>query len=243
MAFNDHFSTQAQTYVDSRPDYPPELYEFIISQANGYALCWDAATGNGQAAVALAQYFDRVVATDASRAQLEQAVGGANIDYRCEPAEHSSLKDESVDLVTVAQALHWFDFEPFYQEVRRVLKPGGLVAAWTYGLLTVNSDIDSIIEDFYSGVLGSYWPQERGYVDKAYKTIPFPYKKIDTPTLSIKREWSLEQLCGYLESWSAVQQYKKENGSSGIATVQKQLEPYWASNRTVSWPISLLLGV
>ena len=107
------------------------------------------------------------------------------------------------------------------------MKPGGLVAAWTYGLLTVNSDIDTIIHNFYSGVLGNYWPPERKYVDEAYKTIPFPYKRIETANLSIKREWSLEQLCGYLESWSAVQQYKKENGSSGVATIKQQLEPYW----------------
>jgi ubiquinone/menaquinone biosynthesis C-methylase UbiE len=242
MVFKDHFSTQAQTYADSRPDYPPELYEFIVSQAKAHTLCWDVATGNGQAAVALAQYFERVVATDASMAQLEQAMAHENIDYRCEPAEQSSLEDASVDLVTVAQALHWFEFERFYPELRRVLKPGGLVAAWTYGLLTVNDDIDAIIQGFYSDVLGDYWPQERNYVDEAYKTIPFPYSKVKTPDLSIKREWTLEQLCSYLESWSAVEKYKKENGNSGIAAIKKQLEPYWTSNCTVTWPISLLLG-
>ena len=242
MVFNDHFSTQAQTYADSRPDYPAALYEFMVSQTKQHTLCWDVATGNGQAAVALAQYFDRVVATDASMAQLQQAIGRVNIDYRCEPAEHSSLENASVDLVTVAQALHWFDFERFYPELKRVLKPGGRVAAWTYGLLTVNDEIDSIIERFYSHVLGGYWPQERNYVDQAYKTIPFPFNKIEAPYFSIKREWSLEQLCRYLESWSAVEKYKKQNGSSCVAPIKKQLESCWTDNQRVSWPISLLLG-
>ena len=242
MVFKDHFSTQAQTYADSRPDYPPELYEFIASQVKEHTLCWDVATGNGQAAVPLAQYFDRVVATDASMAQLQQAIACRNIDYRCEPAEQSSLENASVDLVTVAQALHWFDFELFYPELKRVLKPGGVIAAWTYGLLTVNDDIDSIIQGFYSGVLGGYWPQERSYVDEAYKTIPFPYSKVKTPDLNIKRAWSLEQLCSYLESWSAVEKYKRENGNSGVAPIKKQLAPYWADNCIVTWPISLLLG-
>jgi ubiquinone/menaquinone biosynthesis C-methylase UbiE len=242
MVFKDHFSTQAQTYADSRPDYPPELYEFIASQTKEHTLCWDVATGNGQAAVALAQYFDQVVATDASMAQLRLATGRKNIDYRCEPAEQSSLETDSVDLVTAAQALHWFDFERFYAEVRRALKPGGLVAAWTYGLLTVNDDIDSIIQSFYSGVLGGYWPQERRYVDEAYQTIPFPFSKVETPNLNIVREWTLEQLCSYLESWSAVEKYKSENGTSGVDLIKKQLEPYWTDNRRVTWPISLLLG-
>lgn len=242
MTFKDLFSTQAQTYADSRPDYPHELYEFIVSQTKENTLCWDVATGNGQAAVALAQYFERLVATDASMAQLEQAIARDNIDYRCEPAEQSSLEDTSVDLVTIAQALHWFNFERFYPEVRRVLKPGGQIAAWTYGLLTVNNTIDAVIQDFYSGVLGGYWAQERRYVDEAYKTIPFPYSKINTPDLNIKRQWTLGQFCSYLESWSAVEKYKKENGSSGIAQIKQQLQPHWTDSHTVTWPISLLLG-
>jgi ubiquinone/menaquinone biosynthesis C-methylase UbiE len=242
MVFKDHFSTQAQTYADSRPGYPPELYEFIASQTKEHTLCWDVATGNGQAAVALAQYFDQVVATDASMAQLQLATGRKNIDYRCEPAEKSSLETDSVDLVTAAQALHWFDFERFYTQVRRVLKPGGLVAAWTYGLLTVNDDIDAIIHGYYGGELSGYWPQERRYVDEAYQTIPFPFSKVETPNLNIVREWTLEQLCSYLESWSAVEKYKSENGTSGVDLIKQQLEPYWTDNRRVTWPISLLLG-
>jgi ubiquinone/menaquinone biosynthesis C-methylase UbiE len=242
MVFKDHFSTQAQTYADSRPDYPPELYEFIASQTKEHTLCWDVATGNGQAAVPLAQYFDRVVATDASMAQLQQAIACGNIDYRCEPAEQSSLENASVDLVTVAQALHWFDFERFYPEVRRVLKPGGLVAAWTYGLLTVNDEVDSIIQGYYSGELSGYWPQERRYVDEAYQTIPFPFSKVETPNFNIERKWTLEQLCRYLESWSAVEKYKKENGNSGVSLIKQQLAPYWTDNCMVTWSISLLLG-
>ena len=242
MSFKDYFSEQAASYASSRPDYPDALYQFLLTQVSETTLCWDVATGNGQAAVALASHFERVVATDASNQQLQQAVARPNIEYRCEPAEHSSLDNACVDLVTVAQALHWFDFDAFYTEVKRVLKPTGVIVVWSYGLLSVNAEIDPLIESFYSTTLGPYWPPERRYVDEGYRTIPFPFVEREQPRWMIVREWSLQQFCEYLASWSALQKYSAQSGDQVIEQIKKQLQPYWKKNLQVSWPVAMRIG-
>ena len=244
MSFKDHFSGQSQAYADSRPDYPAALYKIILDQVKKKSLCWDVATGNGQAAIALAHYFDRVVATDASQEQIDQAFPKDNIEYCCEPAEQSSLADQSVDLVTVAQALHWFDFDAFYREVERVLKPGGVIAAWTYGLISVNESIDPCIKAFYSDTLKPHWPKERRYVDNNYRTIPFPFKeKIQSPALALKKSWTVDQCCRYFNSWSAVKNYEAETGENPVEFFRADVAALWEESLQVSWPIVLRLGV
>src|SRR5687767_1259250 len=172
MSFKDHFSGHAGTYAAARPRYPAALFDWLAAQCARHGLAWDAGCGNGQATVALAAHFVRVVGTDPSAAQVAQAEARDNVEYRVEPAEAPSLDDASVDLVTVAQALHWFDLERFHAAVRRVLRPGGLVAAWTYGLSNVDARVDAHFMRLYETILGPYWPAERSHVENGYAHLP-----------------------------------------------------------------------
>src|SRR5215212_214493 len=180
--FEDHFSKQSQLYAKYRPNYPEEIYAYLASIAPGRSLAWDCGTGNGQAALGLARYFDRVHATDASAEQISLAYPHENVDYHVEPAEHVSLNDASVDLVTVAVALHWFNFDEFYREVKRVLNPNGVLAAWTYSLTEISPEIDPLIDQYYSEIVGGYWPERIRYLEERYETIPFPFEEITPPT-------------------------------------------------------------
>ena len=169
MTFQDHFSKRSGTYAKYRPDYPQALYEFILAHVKETELAWDCATGNGQVAVALARHFKKVIATDASQNQIAHAIPHPRVEYRVSAAEDSGLNDHGTDLITVAQALHWFDFDAFYKEVKRVGKPGSLIAVWTYGLLTTETEADQVIQHFYYDIIGKYWPPERQYVDQKYE--------------------------------------------------------------------------
>src|SRR5690606_3577969 len=179
--FKDHFSTHAAIYREARPEYPPALFDFLRAQAPGAELAWDAGCGNGQASVALADHFAQVVATDPSAEQLAHAQPRPNIDYRVEPAERSSLAAASTDLVCVAQALHWFDLERFHAEVRRVSKPGGIVAFWTYADCRVSPAVDACKDRLYLDLTAPYWPAERALVENGYADLAFPFEPIATP--------------------------------------------------------------
>jgi SAM-dependent methyltransferase len=233
--FKDHFSGHAALYRDARPTYPEALFDWLAAQAPDRTLAWDAGCGNGQASLALARRFDRVIATH------------ANIDYRVEPAEHSSLADASVSLVTVAQALHWFDFAAFYAEVRRVLRPGGVFAAWAYASCGAgDAAIDGIIEHLYGDALtGPYWPPERAHIDASYRTIPFPFEAIPAPSFPMIMRWNVDQLLAYLRSWSATQRYIAARGVDPVDLVEADLRAAWgepARVREVRWQFHLLAG-
>jgi ubiquinone/menaquinone biosynthesis C-methylase UbiE len=177
----DHFGRVAGEYATFRPHYPDTLYQWLASIAPNHRLAWDAGTGNGQAAVALADYFSRVLATDFSVGQIGQAIAHPRIEYRVAPAEQSGLDDQSADLVTVAQALHWFDIPAFFTEVERVLVPSGVVAAWTYGVVHADStETDQILNDFYYREIGPWWPENRRLVEEGYQTIAFPFHRLWT---------------------------------------------------------------
>ena len=245
--FKDHFSGHADLYREARPTYPDTLFDWLAAQAPDRALAWDCGCGNGQASVALARHFDRVVATDPSASQIADAEPRPNIDYRVEPAERSSLADASASLVTVAQALHWFDFAAFYAEVRRVLKPGGVFAAWAYAACgTGEAAIDGVIEHLYGDALtGPHWPPERAYVDAGYRTIPFPFAAIDAPEFPMIMRWNVDQLLAYLRSWSATQRYIKANGKDPVGMVEPDLREAWGDPprvREVRWQFHLLAG-
>lgn len=185
--FKDHFSGHANIYREARPTYPAELFAWLARQAPDTALAWDCGCGNSQATVALAERFAQVVGTDPSANKIAGAEARANIAYRVEPAEHSTLIDASASLVTVAQALHWFDFAPFYAEVRRVLKPGGVFAAWSYAACEVgDTAIDKVIDRLYVDLTGPYWPPESAYVYAGYRTLPFPFAEIATPSFPMR---------------------------------------------------------
>lgn len=241
----DNFSTQAEIYAKFRPGYPRELFTFIASLVKDKHAVWDCATGNGQAATELAKHFELVYATDISDKQLENAVQKPNITYIKAPAEKTSFEDHQFDLITVAQAIHWFDFDAFYREVRRTLKPGGVLAVIGYGLLEGDEDVKNSIDYFYRDVTGPYWDKERRYLDERYQTIPFPFNEITTPKFISKYNWTLEQLTGYLNTWSAVQHYIKQHGHNPVEQFELKLKQHWKSGeiRLIEFPILLRIGI
>jgi SAM-dependent methyltransferase len=244
-ASEDLFGRRAATYAAARPRYPTGLYEAILAVAPGRAVAWDCATGNGQAAVDLAGYFDRVIATDASAEQIAHAKPAPNVDYRVARAEHSGLPSGGVDLTTVAQALHWLDHARFYEEVRRVSVPGGVFAAWTYGYCHAGEDVERLLRGFEDGLLGPYWDPRRRWVDEGYRTIPFPFAEFSMPPFELRVEWSLSQLGGYLSSWSAVATYRQARGHDPVAPFLDQLVKHWGApeeTRVIVWPLSVRVG-
>jgi SAM-dependent methyltransferase len=242
--FVDHFASVATSYARFRPRYPPALFDFLAGVAPHHDLAWDCGTGTGIAAIPLAERFNAVVATDASEAQLAQAPPHPRITWRALREGASGLPDHSASLVTVAQAAHWFDLDAFYREVDRVLKPGGIVALWCYGLLAIDADIDAILHQFEHGRVGPYWPEERRYIDAEYRTLPFPYERIDTPAFSMEATLTRPALLGYLGSWSAVSRYRSATGIDPLPDLETQLTPLWpaAESRVVRWPITVVAG-
>jgi hypothetical protein len=207
-----------------------------------HRLAWDCATGNGQAAQELARHFERVVATDASAEQIAQAAAHPSIDFRVEPAESSSLEDRSVDLLTVAQALHWFDFARFCGEAGRVAVAGGIVAVWCYGLARVDEDVDAAVGDFYEHTIGPYWPPERRMVESGYRELQFPWSEVSAPEFCIVQNWDLAGFLAYLGTWSAVRRYRADRGTDPVAALRGRLAAAWgakALRRRISWPIAL----
>lgn len=245
MAFQDHFSTQAATYAAARPSYPAALFAWLAGQSPRRELAWDAGAGNGQCAVALSPYFTRVIATEPSAAQLANAVAGPNLEYRQEAAETPSLEDASVDLLTVAQALHWFDLERFWAAARRVLRPGALVAAWTYERCSVTPAVDAVFQHLYVDLLDPYWPPERAHVADGYARLPFPFTRIVVPDFAMALTWTLPHYLAYLGSWSATQRYITATGRDPIADVTAAMTAAWgdpATPRSVRWPLVVHAG-
>lgn len=246
QSFTDHFAKIGEDYADFRPRYPANLFAWLASQCSSHDTVWDCGAGSGQASTALADVFRQVIATDASAAQLAQATPHPRVEYRLATAEDSGLVSGSIDLVTVAQALHWFDLARFYAEVKRVLKPGGVVAAWSYGVISVEGhEIDRIVQHFYRHTIGPYWPPERHHVETGYRELPFPFEPINILALAMHVEWTLPQLIGYLRSWSATARYQSANGIDPTARLAELLMPVWGHSshrRKVRWPLSILAG-
>lgn len=225
----NHFGEYASGYSQFRPHYPEALFQYLASLTEQHDCVWDVGTGNGQAAVGLSSYFNEVIATDLKQEQLNEAEQKANIRYIACPAEKSSIDDHSLDLITVAQALHWFDLDAFYQEARRTLKSGGVLTAWCYGLFRISPKLDALIQQLYETILGdAYWPKERRYIDQNYQTIPFPFPKIKTPSFIIERPLNFAQCVGYLNTWSALKEYqKRNNGNNPLDLIIDDLQAAW----------------
>jgi SAM-dependent methyltransferase len=221
------------------------LFAFLAATAPSTAQAWDCATGAGQAAEGVAQFFTDVIATDASSQQVENAVPQQNITYRVARAEDSGLEPCSVDLVTVAQAVHWFDMPDFYSEVQRVLCPGGVLALWTYKLFSINPEIDSIVNELYYNVLGDYWPCERKMVDDGYANLEFPFDEISAPLFQMSACWNLPQLLGYLGTWSALNRYCEDRQHNPLVEFSGRLTAAWGepvNSLPVRWPMNIRVG-
>ncbi|MFI5208824.1 MAG: class I SAM-dependent methyltransferase [Gemmatimonadales bacterium] len=244
-AFADHFSGQAGAYAAHRPSYPPGLIQQLASLCAGRALAWDAGTGSGQAAVLLGEHFQRVLATDASAEQIRHAQAHPRVEYRVARAEHSALPDQSADLVTVAQALHWFDLPQFYAEVRRVLRPGGIVAAWCYGNPTIDPEVDPVVERFYTERVGRYWSRERRHVEAGYRDLPFPFEELPAADWALEAKLTREEFLGYVATWSAVAAARKAEDVDPILDFGRDLMDAWpegSRRRVIRWPVSLRIG-
>ncbi|KAA3619274.1 MAG: class I SAM-dependent methyltransferase [Calditrichaeota bacterium] len=245
MKFSDHFSRQSASYKNYRPDYPAALFTFLAEQAPSRNLAWDCATGNGQSALGLAPYFTSIIATDASSNQINNAVKLENIKYVVANAEKTILQDGSVDLITVAQAFHWFNSAKFYAEAKRVLKNRGIIAIWSYNLISISPNLDTVIADFYSTTLHGFWPEERQLVENNYQGISFPFRQITVPEFQMRAQWSFDHLIGYMGTWSAVQKYIKTNGIDPVAGCRAKLQAEWGDLtlvKDVSWPLTLIVG-
>ena len=242
----DHFSTQSDQYAKYRPDYPGALFKFIISQLECTNRLWDCATGNGQVAFPMSEFFKEIYATDISANQLYNAKKTANIHYSLQPAEKTNFKDLFFDCVTVAQAIHWFNFDKFYSEVTRVLKPGGMLAVFAYGLFKIPSDkeTETIFNRFYTDVTGPYWDPERHYIDENYLTIPFPFTDISSPDFKIEKSWLLKDVIGYLSTWSAVKKYISVNNINPLLELEKEVSERWQSDlvKNIEFPLFARMG-
>jgi len=223
--------------------YPQALFEYIASLAPSRHRVWDCATGSGQAARSLAYYFDEVIATDLSQEQISHAVPVKNVTYRQAPSENSGIPSASVDAICIATALHWFDHGSFFKEAKRVLKPGGLFAAWTYGGQKVDSELDKILVAFESDLLGSYWSDRIKISQNGYKELAIPFRMISTPQFHQELYWSIEQIEGFLRSWSAVQRFKDKNGQDPVTIIDPALRSLWGdATRKVHWDLRLVAG-
>lgn len=243
--FKDHFSALAADYASYRPRYPARLFADLAAVAPARDVAWDCATGNGQAAEGLAVHFSAVVATDASATQIAAAHGPGNVRFAVAPAEASGLPDGSVDLILVAQAAHWFDLPAFYAEAARVLKPGGVLALLTYTGVRISPSLDPLLRDYHQVIVGPYWPPERAHVEADYRTLPFPWPELDFPGQEMTAEWTLDQLIGYLGTWSATARYREQTGKDPLPALRARLLPLWGDPGqplTVRWPLPLRIG-
>lgn len=243
--FKDHFSGHAPDYRAFRPAYPPALFAFLASIVSPKGLAWDCGTGNGQAAIALAEHFSKVFATDASEEQIRQAEPHPRVEYAVAPAEHCPLPDGSVDLVTVAQALHWFDINQFNTEVKRVCHPGSVLAVWTYDLHSIDANLDPILNRLQTEFVGSYWPPERELVNAGYRTIPFPYEEIPVPRFEMTAEWDYHHFLGYMNTWSATKAFLRAKGFNPLERLAPEFTSAWgdpSTVRTVRWAFYVRVG-
>ncbi len=246
MNFKNYFSTQAAYYAKYRPTYPPALFEYLHSITAQHNQAWDCATGNGQAALGLAPFFKHVIATDASDAQIANATKHERITYRVATAMDTNIEASSIDLVTVAQALHWFELNNFYEEVRRVSRPEGILAVWSYNLLKISPKLDQLIVGFYEDVVGEYWPPERSIVEDGYRSLHFPFKELHAPPFEMGAKWSLHDLLGYLRSWSATQRFIEARGVDPVIDFANELRTAWDTpeeKKLIVWPLRIRIGV
>jgi len=237
----DNFSSHSDQYARYRPTYPKELFEFIYGHVPEKIAAWDCGTGNGQIAIELSAAFHHIYATDISAQQLAHATKAGNISYSVQPAEHTSFPDRIFDLIVVAQAIHWFDFGRFYQEVNRTAKPGALLCITGYGNIELPQILKEIVYDFYEGVTGPYWDAERRYIDEGYQTIPFPFREIAVPKLVNTLYWTQQELIGYINTWSGLKNFIKQKGHNPIEQLTSSIAEHWGVHERIEVTFPILL--
>jgi SAM-dependent methyltransferase len=241
MNFKDHFSGHAAEYAQFRPQYPLQLFGYLASVAPNSELAWDCATGNGQAAVLLAEHFARVIATDGSEKQIANGKPHPRVEYRVATAEESGLASESVALINVAQALHWFDRAKFFAEAERVLQHSGVLSVCVYNFFKTSPEIDALVNRFYSKVVGPFWDFERRDVENSYRDIVFPFEEVNAPEFEMTVAWSVEDALGYLRTWSATKAFIKARGFDPVDSLGEQLRTVWTTPREVRWPLRVIV--
>lgn len=245
MTFLDLFSETATTYASARPTYPDALFARLAAFAPAADVAWDCATGTGQAAIALAHWFSRVEATDASAAQIQNAVPHEWVRYGVALAEASGFPDGIFDVVSVGQALHWFDQPRFFAEARRVLKPGGLLAIYGYSRMLISPDVDSVIDECLLQPVASHWPTHTRLLWNSYRTIEFPLNELPAPVLAIHVQWNLDQLLAYYLTWSATRAHLNSGGDAFLLHARRRLQDAWgdpALPHTVVMPLAVRFG-
>lgn len=244
--FKDHFSATSADYARARPVWSTAVVEHLARIAPATTLAWDVGCGSGQLSVPLADRFARVVATDASAAQLAQARPHARVEYRLADEASSGLADGTVDLVTAAQAAHWFELPRFYAEVRRVLRPGGVVALLTYDRFTFEPAIDELVEDLYTRVLGRHWPAERRHVEARYRTLDFPFAELPAPALALEAHLRRDDLLANVATWSAVSELRKVDPARAEDELERfaiALATRWPDGERIArWPVTIRAG-
>ncbi len=241
----DHFSSVSAAYSAFRPRYPAALVEYFASLAPATSVAWDCGAGSGQATLDIAERFEFVVATDLSAEQVLHAPRNPRIGWAASSAERVAIRSKSVDAIAVAQALHWFANDAFYSEVRRVARGSEVpLVAWTYAAPRMDGDVGAVLHRFMHGDVGAHWPPERKYVDTEYRTIPFPFDRIDTPPFLLENDWTLPQIVGYMRSMSATARYIKANGTDPVIVVEAELRALWSDEapRKIVWPVVVLAG-
>jgi SAM-dependent methyltransferase len=236
------FSSVAEEYSNFRPGYPAELFEWLAGTVARRETAWDTATGSGQAAWGLATHFDHVIATDVSSAQLRHARRHPCIDYRVSRAEESGLPEKSVDLVVAAAAIHWFDLTRFYEEVRRVIRPGGVLAAWTYHVAHVDPPLDAVLWPFYRDVVAAHFGEGARMVDARYAGIRLPGEELSTPSFRASASWNARQVLSFLKTWSGVQSYMAATKRDPVPDLLAPIETALGGAdtvRLVTWPLYL----
>jgi cyclopropane fatty-acyl-phospholipid synthase-like methyltransferase len=240
----DNFSQQSDLYEKYRPVYPITIYNYLTKLIEKRQNAWDCGTGSGQVALELSKHFEKVFATDISTNQLEQAILMPNIEYSIQSAEKTNFPDNLFDLITVAQAIHWFNFDMFYNEVKRTARDGAVIAVIGYGKASISQELDTLLNYIYSVKLGEYWDPERKFIDQEYRTIPFPFEEILSPQFQIIENWDVTHFIGYLNTWSAVKHFIEKNQDNPIHEAKSEIEALWGEGRrVVTFPLFCRIGI
>ena len=241
----DLFATQAETYRAARPAYPDTLFQQLADLSPQRRLAWDCGAGSGQATLGLSRHFATVLATDRSLPQLRRLPAHTGIIVAQARAEQAPLSNDGADVITVAQALHWFPLTAFYREVARVLRPGGLLAVWSYGRIQVSPGVDRLVAELHDARLGRWWDDARIHVETGYRDLPFPYPLLSSTAFPdrLDADWTVDRMLAYLESWSALQTCRRETGEDPLLSLEPALRQAWgAGRRRVWWPLTVRVG-